>query len=124
MKYPYNLTEGNVASRLLGFFFPMLLTNLLQQIYSFADSAIVDKGLGDGTLGAVGNLSALTLLMIGFSTGLTNGFSVINAQKYGAKEQTELRRAIALSIRLSAILTIILTVAGCLLLKPALFWIA
>lgn len=120
MEKTYDLTEGKVVNRLLGFFFPMLLTNLLQQIYSFADSVIVDKGLGDDALGAVGNLSSLTLLIIGFSMGLTNGFSVIIAQKYGAKQQVALRRAIALSVKLSVILTVILTIAGCLLLKPVL----
>ncbi len=120
MENTYDLTKGKVAKQLLCFFFPMLLTNLLQQVYSFADSAIVDKGLGDNALGAVGNLSSLILLIIGFSTGLTNGFSVIIAQKYGAKQQTALRRAIALSVKLSAILTVILTIAGCLLLKPIL----
>ncbi len=116
----YDLTNGKIASRMLSFFFPMLLTNLLQQVYSFADSAIVDKGLGDDALGAVGNLSSLILLIIGFSTGLTNGFSVIIAQKYGAKQQTALRKALALSVKISVILTVILTIAGCLLLKPIL----
>lgn len=116
----YDLTNGKVAKQMLGFFFPMLLTNILQQVYSFADSAIVDKGLGDNALGAVGNLSSLILLIIGFSTGLTNGFSVIIAQKYGAKQQTELRRSLALSVKISVILTVILTIAGCLLLKPIL----
>lgn len=120
MENTYDLTEGKVVNRLLGFFFPMLLTNLLQQVYSFADSVIVDKGLGDDALGAVGNLSSLTLLIIGFSMGLTNGFSVIIAQKYGAKQQAALRRAIALSVRLSVFLTVILTIVGCLLLKPVL----
>lgn len=120
METTYDLTNGKVANRLLGFFFPMLLTNLLQQVYSFADSAIVDKGLGDDALAAVGNLSSLILLIIGFSTGLTNGFSVIIAQKYGAKKQVALRRAIALSVKLSVILIVILTIAGCLLLKPIL----
>lgn len=121
MKNTYDLTNGKVANQMLGFFFPMLLTNLLQQVYSFADSAIVDKGLGDNALGAVGNLSSLMLLIIGFSTGLTNGFSVIIAQKYGAKQQTDLRKALALSVKISLILTVILTIAGCLLLKPILF---
>lgn len=120
MENTYDLTEGKVANRLLGFFFPMLLTNLLQQVYSFADSAIVDKGLGDDALGAVGNLSSLTLLIIGFSMGLTNGFSVVIARKYGAKQKAALRRAIALSVRLSVILALILTIAGCLFLKPIL----
>lgn len=120
MEKTSDLTEGKVSTQLLGFFFPMLLTNLLQQVYLFADSAIVDKGLGDNALGAVGNLSSLTLLIIGFSMGLTNGFSVIIAQKYGAKQQTALRRAVALSVKLSVVLTVILTIAGCLLLKPVL----
>lgn len=120
MEKTYDLTGGKVVNRLLGFFFPMLLTNLLQQVYSFADSVIVDKGLGDDALGAVGNLSSLTLLIIGFSMGFTNGFSVIIAQKYGAKQQAALRRAIAVSVKLSVILTVILTIAGCLLLKPIL----
>lgn len=120
MENTYDLTEGKVVKKLLGFFFPMLLTNFLQQVYSFADSVIVDKGLGDDALGAVGNLSSLTLLIIGFSMGLTNGFSVIIAQKYGAKQQAALRRAITLSVRLSVILTVILTIVGCLLLKPVL----
>ena len=61
-----DLTNGKVSAKLLGFFFPMLLTNLFQQIYSVADTAIVGKGLGDNALGAVGNLSSLSLLIIGF----------------------------------------------------------
>ena len=85
-----DLTEGKVSRVLLGFFFPMLFTNLLQQIYTFADSAIVGKGLGDNSLAAVGNTSALTLLIIGFAQGITNGFSVIVAQNFGSKDIPEL----------------------------------
>ena len=84
MEHTNNFTKGKVSAKLLGFFFPMLLTNLLQQIYSVADTAIVGKGLGDNALGAVGNLSSLSLLIIGFSTGMANGFAVIIAQSYGA----------------------------------------
>lgn len=115
-----DLTEGKVSAKLLGFFFPMLLTNLFQQIYSVADTAIVGKGLGDNALGAVGNLSSLSLLIIGFSMGMTNGFAVIIAQNYGGAQIKAVRRSIALSINLSAIMTIILTVTGCVLLKPIL----
>ena len=68
MAQTYNLTEGKVSKVLLGFFFPMLFTNLLQQIYTFADTAIVEKGLGDNALAAVGNLSSLNLLVVGFFT--------------------------------------------------------
>lgn len=115
-----NLTEGKVSKQLLSFFFPMLLTNLLQQIYSVVDTAIVGKGLGDAALGAVGNLSALNILIIGFATGMTHGFSVIIGHHYGAGNDKALSRSIALSIQLSAILTVLLTAASCLFLRPLL----
>lgn len=109
MTVTQNMTEGNSYKLLLRFFVPMLLTNLLQQLYSFADTAIVGKGLGDHALAAVGNLSSLTLLIIGFSTGITTGFSVILAQKYGSNNLVELRKSIANSLILTALLSVLLT---------------
>ena len=115
-----DFTTGNVRAKLLGFFFPMLLTNLLQQLYSIADTAVVGKGLGDYALGAVGNLAPLSLLIIGFSMGMTGGFSVIIAQEYGAGDEEAFRRSTANSIKLAGYLALILTAAGCLLLRPVL----
>lgn len=115
-----NLTEGKVSKVLFGFFFPMLFTNLLQQIYTFADTVIVGKGLNDNALAAVGNMSALTLLIIGFAQGITNGFSVIIAQCCGSGNKTELRRAVASSVQLSAILSIKLTIGSVICLKSVL----
>lgn len=115
-----DLTEGKVSHVLLGFFFPMLFTNLLQQLYTFADTAIVGKGLGDNALAAVGNMSALTLLIIGFAQGITNGFSVIVAQHFGSRDMSALRKSIAASIKLSAILSVILTVISLIFLKSVL----
>ena len=71
-----SLTQGRVFSRLTAFFIPMLFTNLLQQAYTFVDSVIVGKGLGDQALGSVGNLSSVTFLFTGFLTGIAIGFSV------------------------------------------------
>lgn len=115
-----DLTEGRVSHVLLGFFFPMLFTNLLQQLYTFADTAIVGKGLGDNALAAVGNMSALTLLIIGFAQGITSGFSVIVAQHFGSRDMSALRKSIAASIKLSAILSVILTVISLIFLKNVL----
>ena len=97
-----DLTTGNVLKKMLGFYFPMLFTNLFQQIYSVADTAIVGKGIGDNALGAVGNLSSLSLLIIGFVTGITGGFAVIIAQNFGSGEFDSVRKSIASSIKLSS----------------------
>ena len=92
MKNTKDMTQGNTAKIIFSFFLPMLMTNLLQQVYNFADTAIVGKGLGDNALAAVGNMSSLTFLIIGFSMGMANGFSVIISQNYGAKDIKALKK--------------------------------
>ena len=120
MSQTYDLTKGNVTKLILTFYFPMLFTNLLQQVYTMADTAIIAKGLGDNATAAVGNMASLTFLIIGFSTGLTNGFSVSIAQNYGAKDYGALRRAIASSIKLAVGITVLLTAFSVIFLKDIL----
>ncbi len=117
MAQTYDLTKGKVTTQVLTFFFPMFLTNMLQQIYTIADTAIVGKGIGDNALAAVGNMSSLTFLIIGFSMGMANGFSVLIAQSFGAKNYEYLRKAIAASIKLSVIIGIFLTALSVYFLK-------
>lgn len=116
MAQTYDLTKGKVTPMILKFFFPMFFTNMLQQIYIIADTAIVGKGLGDNALAAVGNMSSLNFLVIGFSLGLSNGFSVSIAQEFGAKNYNSLRRSIASSIVLSVIVAALLTALSTLFL--------
>lgn len=117
MKRSKDLTKGKVSKVFLGFFFPMLFTNFLQQLYSFVDSVIVGKGLGDNALAAVGNISVLAFLIIGFAQGVCNGFAVIVAQYFGGKDTSRLRKSIAISIKLAFILSTILTVVSILFLR-------
>lgn len=115
-----SLTTGKASDVLLRFFFPMLLTNLLQQIYTFADTVIVGRGLGDNSLAAVGCMSALALLIIGFLQGITNGFSVVIAQCCGSENHTDLRQSIKASLVLSVVLSALLTVLSMRCLRAAL----
>lgn len=117
MSRTFDMTEGKVPKLILSFFFPMLITNMLQQLYSVADTAIVGKGLGDDALAAVGNMSSLTFLIIGFSLGLSNGFSVLIAQNFGAKDYDRMRRTTASAIKLAGIITVILTAVSVIFLR-------
>ena len=58
------------------FFLPILIGNLFQQLYSFVDSMVVGKGIGDTALAAVGNTSSVHFLIIGFAIGLTGGLGI------------------------------------------------
>lgn len=120
MTKTYDLTKGRTSKLILGFFFPMLLTNMLQQVYSIADTAIVGNGLGDNALAAVGNISSLTFLIIGFSMGLGNGFNVLTAQSFGAGDYKKLRRYLGASIRLCIIIAALLTALSVVFLKDIL----
>lgn len=112
-----DMTTGKVSKTIFSFFLPLLMTNLLQQVYNFSDTAIVGKGLGDSALAAVGNMSSLTFLIIGFSMGMANGFAVIIAQNYGARDIKALRRSFAASIKLAAMIAVVLTAVSLLFLR-------
>ena len=47
-----DMTQGNCMRLLVQFFLPILAGNLFQQLYSFADSMVVGKGIGDTALAA------------------------------------------------------------------------
>ena len=115
-----DFTKGKAAGVILRFYFPLLATAMLQQFYTFADTAIVGKGLGDDALAAVGNMASLCFLIVGFSMGLANSFSVLIAQRYGEKNFPQLRRTLASMIRLSVIMTAVLTALSLTFLRPVL----
>ncbi len=120
MEQTKDLTEGKVLPQMLRFYFPMFFTNMLQQVYNIADTAVVGKGLGDDSLAAVGNMSSLSFLIVGFSVGLANGFCVPIAHNYGAKDYSLLRKTTATAIKLSFFLTVILTFLSLIFLKDIL----
>ncbi len=115
-KMQTDFTEGSPLRLILAFYWPLLLTSMLQQIYNFVDTLIVGKGLGDNALAAVGNMGSIFFLIVGFSFGLANGFSVLVAQSYGAKNIEQLRHRLAATIVLGAILAISLSILSVLFL--------
>jgi putative MATE family efflux protein len=115
-----DFTCGNPLKLILSFYWPLLLSSMLQQFYNFADTWIVGRGLGDNALAAVGNMGSLFFFIVGFSFGLANGFSVLIAQSYGARDIETLRHRFAAVIELGFILAIALTTASVLFLPHAL----
>ena len=115
-----DFTKGNTTRLILAFFGPLLLTSMLQQLYNFVDTLIVGKGLGDNALAAVGNMGSIFFLVVGFSMGLSNGFGILIAQSFGAKNYDKLRRSLASTIQLSTIIAIGLTILSVVFLPGAL----
>ncbi|MDR0691204.1 MAG: MATE family efflux transporter [Streptococcaceae bacterium] len=112
------LTSGSPWKLILSFTMPLLVGNFFQQMYSFTDMLVVGQTLGKDALAAVGSTGSLMFLMIGVSMGLTSGFTIITAQRFGAKDYVGVRRSFAASVCLAGVATIILTTIGLLFLRP------
>lgn len=115
-----DMTTGNPVKLILYFSIPLLIGNVFQQFYSMVDTIIVGRYVGVNALAAVGSTGSMTFLIIGFTMGLTGGFSVIVAQFFGADDRNGLRKSVATSLGLSIVSTIIITAISLMAAKPLL----
>lgn len=115
-----DLTKGNPSTLILTFALPIFLGNLLQLTYSLADTRIVGSCLGEDALAAVGATTTLSNLIVGFLMGLCNGFAIITAQRFGARDEKNVRKSFAASLKLGMLVAVVLTAAGLLFLQPIL----
>lgn len=115
-----DMTTGNPVKLILLFSIPLLIGNIFQQFYSMVDTIIVGRFVGVEALAAVGTTSSMVFLVNGFVMGLTSGFAVLISQKYGAKDEVGVKEAVASSIILSIIATILVTFISVLSAKPLL----
>lgn len=89
-----NLTEGSILKTMLLFSVPMILGNLLQQVYNIADTVIVGRLLGSNALAAVGSAYSLMTFLTSIILGLCMGSSAVFSVAYGAKQIGELKKSI------------------------------
>ena len=108
------MTEGGIFKNLLFFATPLILGNLLQQMYNAVDSIIVGNYVGSNALAAVGAGASLIYLLIAFSLGASVGAGVIVSQYLGAKEKEGIHKAVHTAMTISIILGLILTAGGIL----------
>lgn len=115
-----DLTKGRPSILILTFALPIFLGNLLQLTYSLIDTRIVGSFLGEDALAAVGATTTLSNLIIGFLLGLANGFAIIAAQRFGAKDIRGLKKSFASSLMLGIAIAASLTIVGLVFLNPIL----
>ena len=113
-----DMTRGTPWKRMLRFALLLMLSALLQQLYTMCDSMIVGRLLGTEAFAAIGSASNLNWFPLSMISGATIGFGVALAQRFGSKDDEGLRCHFASSIVLSMLLGFILTVIGSLNVKP------
>ena len=91
-QHTLDLTRGNPMSLLIRFAIPLVLGTIFQQLYSFADTAIVGRCISPEALTAVGITGSLNFVILGFSMGCAVGFCIPISQSVGAGEAEETSR--------------------------------
>ena len=119
-KSTLDLNHGPILPSLLSFAFPILLSNIFQQLYNTADILIVGRFLGPSSLAAVGATTAIFDLIIGFALGVGNGMGVVIARYYGARNFSKIKEAVAATWILGALLSVIVMAIGFVGLYPLL----
>lgn len=106
------MTEGVIWKQLIAFAIPLLLGNLLQQLYNTVDSIVVGQFIGSDALAAVSSSNSLINMVIGMFLGIATGAGVIISQYYGARNEKKMQDAVHTAITLCFIGGVILIVVG------------
>lgn len=105
-----DLTTGNPIKQMIKFALPVCLGNIFQLFYSLADTRIVGSTLGESSLASVGATTSISTLLIGFLSGMTNGFSIVVAQQFGEKNEKKIKKTVAGSLFLGLVISIIISI--------------
>jgi len=112
MRKQHDFTQGNILKQLIAFSGPIMLTNLLQTSYQFADSLWVGNLLGASALGSVAVSSTIIFTVLSFVIGLNNAALTILSQQKGKGNEHGLKRYLNAFVVILAVMSISLGIIG------------
>ena len=116
-------TEGKVIPKLILFAVPILLSELLQNLYNTVDSYVVGRYVSDAALAAVSVCGPITNLLIGFFNGMSVGNTVVVARAFGRGDEEETKKAVRYAFTFSVVMGVFVSALG-ILLAPVLLHIS
>ena len=115
-----DLTRGSIRAQLIALAVPLLMGNILQQLYNTIDAVIVGRFVGEAAFAAVGVSGSVMNLFLFLLNGGCAGVGVMLSQFYGGKDLPTFRRGFFLSTAAGGAFTAALTAVALLSLHPML----
>ena len=103
-----DMTKGNPGRLILMFAVPLMVGNVFQQLYTMVDTVVVGQVAGVQALAALGAVEWIMWMVLGVSSGITQGFAILMAQDYGARKWKQLKKTVAHSYVLTTITAVLL----------------
>ena len=89
-----DMTQGSPTRLIVAFSLPLLLGNVLQQLYNMVDSIVVGQFVGASALTAVGTGFPIIFLLASLFIGFAMGATVMIAQYIGAGDKQSVARTV------------------------------
>ena len=103
-----DMTKGNPGRLILMFAVPLMIGNVFQQLYTMVVTVVVGQVAGVQALAALGAVEWIMWMVLGVSSGITQGFAILMAQDYGARKWKQLKKTVAHSYVLTTITAVLL----------------
>ena len=117
---PQDMTDGSIFRRLAAFSIPLLLGNVMQQLYNTVDAVVVGRFVGDDAIAAVGACFPIMFLMTILFMGIATGASIMVSQYFGARDRDALSKTIGTTMTLTFATCIIIMIAAPIIIRPLL----
>ena len=115
-----DMTTGAPLPLIVSFALPLMVGNIFQQLYTVVDTMVVGKALGVDALAALGATDWLYWMLLGMIQGVTQGFGILMAREFGAKQFESLRSVVGSSTTLSALSALLFLILGQAVAEPIL----
>jgi len=115
-----DMTGGSPLRLIVSFALPLMVGNIFQQLYTVVDTMVVGKALGVDALAALGATDWLNWMLLGMIQGVTQGFGILMAREFGARQYENLRSAVGSSASLSLLSALLFLVLGQVAAEPVL----
>ena len=110
-----DFTRGGIIKNLALFALPIVLGELLQNLYNTVDSMVIGNFTGGVALAAVSVCSAISQLVVGFFNGMSVGASVIVARYCGAGDAQRQSISMRVTFAFSVLMGVVLSIIGILI---------
>ena len=107
-----DMLSGPVFKTLLSMSIPIMIMNVVQNIYSLIDMTILGKYASDTAVGAIGTTATLISLCTGVFIGVSTGANVIVARRIGEGNREKVKKASQSALLFAAFSGIVLLIFG------------
>ena len=111
-KNEVNMLSGPITKGLLVITIPIMIMNVLQNLFGVIDMTVLGNLVNDSAVGAVGACGTLISLITGLMIGVSAGANVVVARYIGRGDKENVERAIGTAIMFALVGGVVLLVIG------------